>query len=76
MMVERLKHYEALLQERGIDPNQMKNTSEAERYGESSRPAPGTVPPLQTASTVPVPHAAHFKPQLLHGPTGTRLADK
>lgn len=67
---ERLKRYEAILQEKGIDPNQVTGTLEVVHHRTSSRSeAP------ETAWTLP-PQATIFKPQLLHGQRGTELVDK
>jgi len=67
---ERLKRYEALLREKGIDPNQVIGSSEAEHHRTSSRSeAPNPV--WRTP-----PQAKIFKPQLLHGQRGTKLMDK
>jgi hypothetical protein len=67
---ERLKLYEALLQEKGIDPNQVASSSEAEHHRKSSR---SDVP--ESAWKLP-PQATIFKPQLLHGQGGTELVEK
>ncbi|KAL8704293.1 MAG: hypothetical protein Q9201_002547 [Fulgogasparrea decipioides] len=74
---ERLKRYEALLQTKGIDPNQATGTSEAGQHRKSSRSeVPETVWQLPTpASVVSGPQATIFKPQLLHGQRGTKLVD-
>lgn len=76
---ERLKRYEALLQEKGIDPNQTTATSEAVQR-KSTRDCLGAqegvrqLPtPALIASASP---ATIFKPQLLHGQGGTKLVDK
>jgi len=67
---ERLKLYEALLREKGIDPSQVIGTSEAEHHRATSRSeAPRSVLRLP-------PQAKIFKPQLLHGQRGTELVDK
>lgn len=75
---ERLKRYEALLREKGIDPNQVNGTSEAEYHRDSSRSeVPETVWQLPTPpSTVSGPQATIFKPQLLRGQRGTEYVDK
>ena len=77
-MQERLKRYEALLQEKGIDPNQVTGTSKAEHRRKSNRTEVlETVWDLRIpASTVSEPQATIFKPQLLHGQRGTKLVDK
>ena len=75
---ERLKRYEALLQEKGIDLNQVTSTSEAEHHREnSSSGAPETVWQLpKAASNASGPQTTIFEPQLLHGQTGTKFVDK
>jgi hypothetical protein len=70
LVEERLKRYEALLQEKGIDPNEVASTSEAEHHSKSSC---SEVP--ETAWRLP-PQATIFKPQLRHGQRGTELVDK
>ncbi|KAL9086391.1 MAG: hypothetical protein Q9165_007177 [Trypethelium subeluteriae] len=74
---ERLKRYEALLREKGIDPNQVTRTSEPKLYPKSSRSeVPETVWQLPApVSTVSGPQTTIFKPQLLHGQRGTELVD-
>jgi hypothetical protein len=67
---ERLKRYEALLKEKGINPDQVTSSSEAEHHRKNSRSeAPETVWRLTSEATV-------FKPQLRHGQSGTELVDK
>ena len=75
---ERLRRYEALLREKGIDPNEATGTSEAEYHPTSNRSeVPGIVWQLPTrTSTVLKPQATSFEPQLLHGQEGTKLVDK
>ncbi|KAL9066410.1 MAG: hypothetical protein Q9157_007144 [Trypethelium eluteriae] len=73
---EQLKRYEALLREKGIDPNQVKGTSEPKLYPKSSSKVPETVWQLPTpVSTVSGPQTTIFKPQVLHGQGGTKLVD-
>jgi hypothetical protein len=69
---ERLKCYEALLREKGIDPNQVTGASEPEHRpkiteSRSEGPEAQWILPLQ--STI-------FKPRLLQGQEGTELVDK
>jgi hypothetical protein len=67
---ERLRRYEAVLQENGIDPNQLSASSEVEVHHQSSRSEvseSGWKLPMQ---------ANIFKPQLLHGQRGSELVDK
>ena len=75
---ERLKRYEALLQEKGIDPSQVSGASEAAQHDESSRSEEHyTVWQLPTpALSISGPQTTMFKPQLLHGQKGTKLVDK
>jgi len=77
-MDKRLKHYEALLREKGIDPCQVTGASEAELHSKRCRSeVPETVRRLLIpASAVSEPQATIFKPQLLHGQRGTKLVDK
>jgi hypothetical protein len=73
---ERLKHYEALLQENGIDMHQMDSVSEIkasqpvnhQREPDSLWPAPNI--------SVSEYRATSFKPQLLQGQSGAKLVDK
>ena len=69
---ERLERYEALLREKGIDPNQVTGGSETEHQpkiieSRSEGPEAHWILPLQ--STI-------FKPRLLQGQEGTELVDK
>ena len=75
---ERLKRYEALLQEKGIDPNQLTGNSEAVHDRQISRSeVTETVWQMPTpASTASGPQATIFKPQLVYGQKGTKLVDK
>jgi hypothetical protein len=67
---ERLKRYEALLQQNGIDPNQVTSTPEAEHHlGSSRSEVPEAVWKLPEQATI-------FEPQLRHGQRGTELVDK
>jgi hypothetical protein len=73
---ERLKHYEALLQENGIDTHQMDSVSAIkapqpvnhQREPDSLWPAPNI--------SVSEYRATSFKPQLLQGQSGAKLVDK
>ena len=77
LLNERLKRYEALLQENGINLNQATVNAEAESHRKSGHSeVPETVWQLPTASTVSELHSATFKPKLLRRPTGTKLVDK
>ena len=77
LLDERLKCYEVLLQEKGIDRNQSIDASQAEQHGKSSRSAvPQQIWQLPTAATDPEPQETLFKPLLLHGQKGTKFVDK
>lgn len=73
---ERLKHYETLLQENGIDPGQADVTPATK----PSQPVnylrePGTLWPVSGVSAAEY-WTTKFKPQLLQGQRGTKLVDK
>jgi hypothetical protein len=71
---ERLKRYEALLREKGIDPNQAPKTLEA---GRNHHPeAPEQVAQLSTTFNPKGPQKTVFTPVLLKGEKGTQLVDK
>ncbi|KAH8649816.1 hypothetical protein BX600DRAFT_502204 [Xylariales sp. PMI_506] len=75
LMAARLKHYEALLQEKGIDPNQVNHEHEPETHHDSIQAEIlESLPLTSIASAAPVPHATHFEPQILQSPAGTKLA--
>ena len=78
VVFERLKHYETLLREQGIDPDQTVSTLGAGQDHESNRSETSeTVWQLPTpASSVSGPQTIIFSPQLLHGQKGTKLVDK
>ena len=77
LLDERLKRYEALLQEKGIDPNQFMDTSQAQNHRIINRSGvPQHVWKLSTASTDPKPQETVFRPLLLHGQQGTKLVAK
>jgi hypothetical protein len=73
---ERLKHYETLLQENGIDPHQVDSIPAIkapqpvnhQREPDSLWPAPNI--------SVSEYRATYFKPQLLQGQSGAKLVDK
>lgn len=69
-VVERLKHYEALLREKGIDPHQGTATLNPISNGTS------TCPEVFEGNWKLGPQAAVFKPRLVHGQKGTELIDK
>jgi hypothetical protein len=67
-----MKRYEALLREKGVDPNEVTGASEVEHHDRSaSNPseAPEEVWKLPSQATI-------FKPRLLQGQSGTELVDK
>jgi hypothetical protein len=78
LVEERLERLEALLQENGIDPNQITVTSESERHRNSTRlKVRESIQELPTpASIISEPQTTIFKPQLLHGQGGTKFVDK
>ncbi|KAE9364160.1 hypothetical protein N431DRAFT_388094 [Stipitochalara longipes BDJ] len=69
---ERLKRYEALLREKGIDPNQIADCSESASPHQNTRSQPEEV--SETSWKLPM-QSAVFKPQLRHGQDGTELVD-
>jgi hypothetical protein len=72
---ERLRRYEALLREKGIDPNQVPGPSLVEQPRDNSQF--GISGPLfQQVVSVSRPLSAIFKPQLVQGQKGTSLVDK
>ena len=73
---ERLKRLEALLREKGVDPNQVPDASEAE-HNDKNPERTETVWQMPTpASLATGPQVTIFKPQLLQGQSGTKLVDK
>jgi hypothetical protein len=71
---EKLKRYEALLREKGIDPNQVPSTSEA---GRNRQPEVREQPAQLSATLNPKePQKTVFMPVLLQGQKGTQLVDK
>ncbi|KAF2092769.1 mitogen-activated protein kinase [Rhizodiscina lignyota] len=73
---ERLKRYEVLLLEKGIDPNQVTDTSKSQNHDKSSSAGvPQYVWQFPTASTDSTPQETVFKPLLLHGQQGTKFVD-
>ena len=75
---ERLKHFETLLREKGIDLHQPVGPSDEERSREIRRTEVlDTAWQLPTpASAISGPQATIFKPRLIHGQKGTELVDK
>lgn len=81
-MEERLKAYEALLQERGIDPSEVQITSGASEAEVHPRESNRTVMaetvwhlPTRGSADLEKPDETLFKPQLLHRDGGTKLVD-
>jgi hypothetical protein len=74
----RLERYEALLRERGIDPDLVPGSSVAEHGSTSTRvEVQETVWQLSLPnSTFSEAQGTTFKPQLLHGQRGQSLVDK
>ncbi|KAL3417242.1 hypothetical protein PVAG01_11242 [Phlyctema vagabunda] len=70
MIDERLKRYEALLRDNGIDPSPVVDPSEPE-----SRHQISSIEMPETTWTLP-PQATIFKPQLVQGQRGIELVDK
>ncbi|KFX98983.1 hypothetical protein V490_02004 [Pseudogymnoascus sp. VKM F-3557] len=69
LVLERLKRFEALLKERGIDPNQVPGASEPEDSPESRNSVDH-----ETVWRLPM-QASIFKPRLVHRQSGTELVD-
>jgi hypothetical protein len=69
---EQLKRYEALLREKGIDPDEVAPTSGAENPLKST----SSRSEAQETAWQLRPNATIFKPQLRHGQQGTELVDK
>ena len=78
LMVERLKCYEAILREKGVDPNQLGSNPEAEpHHMNSGSGVSGDDVQLPTPeSTSSVTQTTVFRPQLVHAQRGTKLVDK
>ena len=76
LLDERLKRYEVLLQEKGIDRNQSIDASQVQHSKSSRSGVPQHIWRLPTASTDPEPQETLFKPLLLHGQRGTKFVDK
>jgi hypothetical protein len=77
---DRLKRYEALLQEQGIDPNGLPDISEPEQRRKPSRskvaaPEKGLQVPTP-ASITSEPERSITKTQLLHGQGRSKFVDK
>ncbi|KFZ11464.1 hypothetical protein V501_04749 [Pseudogymnoascus sp. VKM F-4519 (FW-2642)] len=69
LVLERLKRYEALLQEKGINPHQVAGGSEPETPSESN-----SLTESETVWRLPM-QATIFKPRLVHRQSGTELVD-
>lgn len=77
---DRLKHYEALLQEQGIDPNGLPDISEPEQRRKPSRsevavPENGLQLPTPASITSELERST-TKTQLLHGQGRSKFVDK
>ena len=73
---ERLKRLEALLREKGVDPNQVIDVSEAE-HDVKNPEISETVWQMPTpAYPATGPQVTIFRPQLLQGQSGTKFVDK
>ncbi|KFY69098.1 hypothetical protein V496_00477 [Pseudogymnoascus sp. VKM F-4515 (FW-2607)] len=69
LVLERLTRYEELLQERGIDPNQVTGSSESENH-----PGVNNLAECETVWRLPM-QATIFKPRLVHRQSRTELVD-
>ena len=75
VLVERLKHYEALLQEKGVDSSQTAPSSVIEHRPKSSHSELSETQWHHPAASGP--QATIFEPKLLQGPNGnTKFVDK
>ena len=73
---ERLKRYEALLQENGIDPHQKASIPAPKAFQPANRlREPDSLWPAPNVSIAEY-RATVFKPQLLQGQSGAKLVDK
>lgn len=70
LVLERLKRYEALLQEKGIDPNRVTGGSEPK-----NSPKDDSSEECERLWRLPM-QATIFKPRLVHRQRGTELVDK
>jgi hypothetical protein len=73
---ERLKRYEALLRERGIDPSQATSASETEPNRPESRSEVPETSRIAANSTASESQVANSEPKLLLGMGGTKLVYK
>ena len=79
ILTDRLKHYEGLLREQGIDPSKLPGTPDSEPHRRSSHPA-AAVPKdvqFQTPSSIESePNQYVNKTQVVHGQGRTQFVDK
>lgn len=77
LMDDRLKLYETILREKGIDPDQITGISRPETHRQRTQlEASEGVWHIPTGSTVSEPQATVFRPQLIQGQGGTKFVDK
>lgn len=78
LLNERLKRYEALLQDKGINPNTESDKIEAEDHDKTDQPeAAETVWQLPTpAPSLSGPQETIFKPKLVQGHSDSKFIDK
>ena len=77
LLDERLKRYETLLQEKGIDPDSSTDKSPSQDQPQQSRSGVSQyIGQLATPSIASTPQETVFKPLLLPGQRGTKLVDK
>jgi hypothetical protein len=81
LLLERLRHYEHLLQERGINPDQINHFEQAQHVEQGPTPATSeqNIGPAQSptpASASSETRETVFKPEVIQGRSGTRLVDK
>ena len=82
ILTDRLKHYEALLQEQGIDANQLPDTPNSghDRVPNDAAPAAAPEMQLQTPSSIdsdPAQHPARYqKSQVVYGQGRSKFVEK
>ena len=83
ILTDRLKHYEALLQEQGINANQLSDTpsSGQDRVSQNTAPAVMTEVQLQTPSSIDSESttqypARYHKSQVVHGQGRSKFVEK
>lgn len=78
ILTDRLKHYEALLQEKGVDPRKLPDTSHSEQHQKPSRTEPdiSNEAQLQTPSSIESPpNRSINKTQVVHGQGRSQFVD-